>query len=92
MNSGPTLQLNSTGPDVRRLQIVLVMMKLLDFSTFKNFRLTEKMSLQFRAEFFNFTNTPYLGAPGRRIDQANAGVISTARNPRNTQLGLKIVF
>jgi peptidoglycan hydrolase-like protein with peptidoglycan-binding domain len=30
MNSGPTLTINSTGPDVRRLQIILVMIKLLD--------------------------------------------------------------
>jgi peptidoglycan hydrolase-like protein with peptidoglycan-binding domain len=32
MNSGPTLTIGSTGPDVRRLQILLVMIKLLDFS------------------------------------------------------------
>jgi peptidoglycan hydrolase-like protein with peptidoglycan-binding domain len=32
MNSGPTLSVGSTGPDVRRLQIILVMLKLLDFS------------------------------------------------------------
>jgi peptidoglycan hydrolase-like protein with peptidoglycan-binding domain len=32
MNSGPTLAIGSTGPDVRRVQILLVMIKLLDFS------------------------------------------------------------
>src|SRR5262249_47084763 len=32
MNSGPTLQLGSTGPDVRRLQILFVMTKLLDYT------------------------------------------------------------
>ena len=32
MNSGPTLTINSTGPDVRRLQIIFVMTKLLDVS------------------------------------------------------------
>jgi peptidoglycan hydrolase-like protein with peptidoglycan-binding domain len=32
MNSGPTLAIGSTGTDVRRLQIILVMLKLLDFS------------------------------------------------------------
>jgi len=32
MNSGPTLTIGSTGPDVRRLQIILVMTKLLDAS------------------------------------------------------------
>ena len=32
MNSGPTLSIGSTGPDVRRLQIILVETKLLDVS------------------------------------------------------------
>ena len=32
MNSGPTLQIGSTGPDVRRLQILFVMTKLLDYT------------------------------------------------------------
>ena len=32
MNSGPTLQLGSMGPDVRRLQILFVMTKLLDYT------------------------------------------------------------
>src|SRR4051794_7892159 len=30
MNSGPTLSIGSTGPDVRRLQIIFVMTKVLD--------------------------------------------------------------
>ena len=32
MNSGPTLTIGSTGADVRRLQIILVMTKLLDYT------------------------------------------------------------
>src|SRR5215216_493715 len=32
MNSGPTLSLGSTGPNVRRLQIIFVMTKVLDVS------------------------------------------------------------
>jgi peptidoglycan hydrolase-like protein with peptidoglycan-binding domain len=32
MNSGPTLSIGSTGADVRRVQILLVMTKLLDYS------------------------------------------------------------
>jgi peptidoglycan hydrolase-like protein with peptidoglycan-binding domain len=32
MNSGPMLTISSTGPDVRRLQIIFVMTKLLDVS------------------------------------------------------------
>jgi peptidoglycan hydrolase-like protein with peptidoglycan-binding domain len=32
MNSGPTLSIGSTGPDVRRLQVLFVMMKEMDYS------------------------------------------------------------
>lgn len=32
MNSGPTLAIGSTGPDVRRLQRILVMMKVLAYA------------------------------------------------------------
>ena len=32
MNSGPTMSIGSTGPDVRRLQIIFVMTKVLDVS------------------------------------------------------------
>ena len=31
MNSGPTLSIGSTGADVQRLQVILVMIKLLDY-------------------------------------------------------------
>jgi hypothetical protein len=36
----------------------------LDFSTFKNFQLSERFSLQFRAELFNIFNHPNFNAPG----------------------------
>ena len=36
----------------------------LDFSLFKNFRGVEKVNLQFRAEAFNFTNSPVWSSPG----------------------------
>ena len=47
-----------------------------DVSLFKNTTLTERMNLQFRAEFFNVLNHANFGTP-------NAIVFSTARvNPR----------
>jgi hypothetical protein len=38
--------------------------KRLDMSTFKDFQLSERFRLQFRAEFFNILNHPNFNAPG----------------------------
>jgi hypothetical protein len=38
--------------------------KRLDLSTFKDFQLSERFRLQFRAEFFNILNHPNFNAPG----------------------------
>jgi len=65
----------------------------LDFSLFKNFTVTERIKLQFRAETFNITNTPVFGAPGATVNGANFGVITGQSNPpRNVQLALKVIF
>ncbi len=39
----------------------------LDFGIFRDFLLTENVKMQFRAEAFNFTNTPHLGNPGTNV-------------------------
>jgi hypothetical protein len=36
----------------------------LDLGLFRDFRMTERLQLQFRAEAFNFTNTPHWSNPG----------------------------
>jgi len=65
----------------------------LDFSLFKNFHLTEKFQLQFRAESFNITNTPVFSAPGTTVNGTNFGIITGQNNtPRNIQLALKLMF
>jgi hypothetical protein len=39
----------------------------LDASLFRNFKITEKWTLQFRSEVFNLTNTPLFNNPGANI-------------------------
>jgi len=69
-----------------------------DMSLFKNTALSERVKLQFRAEFFNLLNRANLGTPnatafsGTSIS-ASAGLITTlATTPRQIQFGLKLIF
>ena len=67
----------------------------------KDFLFTEKMKLQLRADFVNATNSVQLNSPGlgcvtgsgsSLCDGGGTGVITSAQNPRNIQLGLKFIF
>jgi hypothetical protein len=66
----------------------------IDLSLFKSFRLKEAVSLQFRAEAFNFANTPWFGGPNTTAGSSNFGVIapSQVNDQRNVQLALKLIF
>jgi hypothetical protein len=48
--------------------------------------------LELRAEIFNLTNTPPLGAPNGVLGSAAFGTITSAGDPRVIQLALKFVF
>jgi hypothetical protein len=64
-----------------------------DISVFKEFPVTERSILQFRAEFFNVTNTETFGIPATNIDIASAGIVtSSASTPRQIQFALKYNF
>ena len=63
-----------------------------DFAAMKNTRIGEKVNTQFRAEFFNALNHPQWDPPNRFIDQAGFGVVSSARDSRIIQFGLKLIF
>ncbi len=72
----------------------------LDLSASKNTRLSERINLQFRAEFFNILNHANFGTPNPVVFSSatttpspTAGVISyTASTSRQIQFGLKLLF
>ena len=80
----------------------------LDMSAFKNTRLAERYTLQFRAEFFNLSNTPTFFLPSASSNNMTcigpAGAACNAGNPnfgklsngtatgRQIQFGLKLLF
>jgi hypothetical protein len=73
--------------------------KQLDLSLFKSFAIGESARVQFRAEFFNVSNTPQFNQPNGSIGSPNSGRITSAgsdatlqRTERQVQLALKIIF
>jgi hypothetical protein len=64
----------------------------IDLSLLKNFPIGEQRKLQFRAESFNFTNTPWFGIPGRVFGGPGFGVVASSAPGRRIQLGLRLVW
>ena len=92
LGGGPTQFL---GPGFRRL----------DFSLFKQFTITERTKLEFRAEAFNLTNTPNFSPPGFNgngvvaapgsldyTSPATFGVINSTRDGQNDQRELQFAL
>jgi len=64
-----------------------------DADLYKNTRLSERFSLQFRAEAFNVLNhTNFNSFLSTRLGSSLFGKIGSARDPRIMQLGLKLNF
>jgi hypothetical protein len=63
-----------------------------DLSLIKDTRITERISSEFRAEFFNTFNHANFYNPNGTVNSSLFGMITRARDPRIGQLALKISF
>ena len=73
--------------------------KNLDMALLKNTSIRERVSVQFRTEFFDLTNHANFGQPGQNVGASTFGVISTTRSARGDlgssrqiEFGLKLLF
>jgi hypothetical protein len=64
----------------------------MDFAVYKEFRITESHRVQFRAEFFNFTNHPSFAFPVATVNVPSAGQVFGASPGRIIQFGAKYSF
>jgi hypothetical protein len=63
-----------------------------DLSFSKRTAITESVALQFRAEFFNIFNHTQWASVGATVASGTFGQVVSARDPRITQLGLRLTF
>ncbi len=64
----------------------------LDMVLSRNIRLSERLNLQFRAEFFNALNHPNYNLVGRILNDPSFGQVLSQFDPRELQFGLKLTF
>lgn len=64
----------------------------LDLALLKNAKISDRYSLQFRAEFYNALNNVNFGAPDGGLTDSSFGQITSAQDPRILQMALKVMF
>jgi hypothetical protein len=66
----------------------------INMSVFKQFRVREKVTVEFRGEVFNLTNSPIYAAPTTSVTSALFGVVAISQQnfPRNMQFALRLKF
>ena len=104
-NGNPTPVARFGNEPARMTQIREGATKNLDFAVAKGFKMTERVSTQFRAEFLNALNHPQYGGEfyGSYYGSSNitncldcgypfGQVLGTRNDPRNIQFSLKLMF
>jgi hypothetical protein len=70
----------------------------LDLSLFRDFKISERFNLQFRAEAFNISNTPHFSNPEEDINSSNFGTIQSTQSAeamgrsREFRFGVRLGF
>ncbi len=66
----------------------------IDFSLAKRTKITERVDVELRADFSNFTNTPSFSIPTTTLTATTFGRIGASLDsgPRTTMLGMKVIF
>jgi hypothetical protein len=64
----------------------------LDSTIARTFRLMERTSLQFRAEFFNLANHSNYNLIGRIVNDPTYGIVQNQLSPRQIQFAVKLSF
>ena len=63
-----------------------------DLALLKSANLNDRISLEFRAEFYNALNNVNFGMPDNGLTDSGFGQITSANDPRILQMGLKTIF
>lgn len=63
-----------------------------DLSLFKTTPINERARLEFRAEFFNVWNHAQFGVPNMNVTSPTFGRVLSARDPREIQFALKLLW
>jgi len=68
--------------------------KHIDLSLFKNFKIGERFTTQFRAQFYNLTNMPQFSRPTFDLGNGNLGQIkrSVLASERQVEMALRFTF
>ena len=64
----------------------------IDASVFRKFRITERFNLEFRAESFNMTNTPWFDRPDTNFSDAAFGQVTTAQGTQAVKVNMNRSF